>query len=1348
MHLLSVFSLRNRALIALLTIVIAGFGAYALTSLKQDLFPSINLPQLVVITSYPGASPDVVETDVSTPIETAIQGVAGLDSTSATSTSGVSSVSASFVYGTNIATAEQKVQLAINRIASRLPSAVDPQVVTGSLDDIPVIRIAVTSDLSSDDLSSRLEASTIGDIQQLDGVREAALLGTTGQRVTITPDLDTLSTDGYTTQSIRDAIKNNGTLLASGSITENDSTLTVQSGTRLISADDIAALPLTGGSAQPTVDLETGTITQPPVVTIGEIAEVAVVDNTITSVSRTNGEPSLTISITKTPDGNTVDVSKSVLAAIPDLEAAVGDNTKFTVVFNQAPYIQQSIESLAQEGLLGLAFAVVVILIFLLSVRSTIVTAISIPVSVLITFLGMLATGYSLNVITLGALTIAIGRVVDDSIVVIENIKRHLGLGETKLDAIKTGVREVATAVTASTITTVAVFLPLGLVSDVTGELFRPFALTVTMALLASLFVALTIVPVLAYWFLKSPSPEKIAELQAAHREGEDELDKPTLLQRIYIPVIRWSLRFPAIVIVAALVVLGGSGYLATQLKTNFIGSSGQNTLTVTQDLPAGTSLEATDTAAKIVEAKLEKIDGVDIVQLSLGSSGTSLASLFGGSAGVTYSVTTDPDADQDVIQEDVRSMIKGLDADQVGDVALSTGGGFGSSDIAIQIKAPDADSLDAAANDIVTAVQGLTAVAQAESDLAVTQPFIDIEVDRQKAAAAGLSEIAVGGIVTEAMLPASIGSVVIDAKTLQIYVTNPKAPVTIQELRDFQIPTNQGLVALSTLATVEQVDGPSSITTIRGVRSATVTVTPSSDDTGTASAQVQQAVDKVDLPDGATAELGGVTSQQNDAFSQLFLALLAAILIVYTVMVATFRSLRQPLLLLVSVPFAATGAILLQLASGVPLGVASIIGLLMLVGIVVTNAIVLIDLVNQYRARGLTVKDAVEHGAARRLRPILMTALATIGALVPMAIGITGHGGFISQPLAIIVIGGLISSTVLTLIVLPSLYSVVEGASERRADRRAAKELAGGRPPQQPREPRAPREDRSPRMSTADRRDAAAKAKLGGSTAVLDAPATTLVMDAAPPPALPSPFEGPAPVRTTVVPPPPAPVSPAPVPPAPVSSTLLAPASTPVALPPVTASPAPAFAAPVPPSPVPPSPAPAAPTVQAPLPPARPQPGQLQPAPPQLPTVQSPLAPLPPAPPVAPPTSQPNPVPPPPLHPAPPASAPLQPAPVAPTQLPLAPATPAPLPPAPLPPAPLPQAPLPPAPLPPARMAPPAGAQPLAPPVTLPSTLPPPAPLPSSTPVPPSPAPPAQAPLPAPGPWAPPAPDAEGPRH
>jgi HAE1 family hydrophobic/amphiphilic exporter-1 len=1067
-HLFAVFSLRNRALIALVTIVVGVFGGIALTSLKQELIPSVSFPRLVVVTAYPGAAPEVVNTDVSTPIETAIQGVAGLEGTTATSRTNISTVSASFSYGTNLATAEQKVQQAINRISSVLPEDVDPQVITGSIDDLPVIQIAVTSNLDVRELSAQLKASTLTDIQALEGVREASLLGTIGQRLAITPDPAKLFALGVSGSAITDALDANGMLLPAGSITEGDQTLTVQAGARIQSADAIGALPLPGATP---VDGRPATI--------ADVATVEITDDPITGISRVNGEPALTIAVTKTPAGNTVAVSEVVQEALPELEDALGNGTKLTVVFDQAPFIQQSIEALATEGVLGLTFAVIVILVFLLSIRSTLVTAISIPASVLITFIGLQASGYTLNIITLGGLTIAIGRVVDDSIVVIENIKRHIGLGEQKLVAIQRAVKEVAAAITASTVTTVAVFLPLALVGDITGELFRPFALTVTIALAASLFVSLTIVPVLACWFLgnktvvpnATPVPEPVEgpatatpvsepvegsapvvesgpvvgatlsrrELRdAAENADIRELDHPTRLQRAYLPVIHFTLKRPAATILAAILILGGTVALVPSMKTNFIGDSGQNTLTIRQTLPLGTSLDAQDAAADTVEKALRSIDGVDIVQLSIGSSGSSLLAAFGGGGGITFSVTTDPEVDQVELQSRIRDEL--ADLDDVGEVSLAAAGsGFASTDIAVNITANGHADLERATDAILAEVRDLDVTAEATSNLAVSQPYIAVEVDRERAAEVGLSELAVSGLVSSTMLPRAVGSVVIDETTLSIYVNTDGAPTTIAELRELPIPTSQGMLPLSELASVEEADGPASITTVRGVRSATVSVTPNSDDVGTASAEVQAAVDAADLPGGAKAELGGVTAQQADAFEQLGLALLVAILIVYVVMVATFKSLRQPLLLLVSVPFAATGAIALQVASGVPLGVPSLIGVLMLIGIVVTNAIVLIDLVNQYRERGMRVGDAVVHGASRRLRPILMTALATIFALLPMAIGLTGHGGFISQPLAIVVIGGLVSSTLLTLVVLPSLYYLVEGAKERRLERRAA---------------------------------------------------------------------------------------------------------------------------------------------------------------------------------------------------------------------------------------------------------------------------------------------------------------------
>ena len=1040
MYLLTRASMKNRALIALVTIVVAIFGGLALTGLKQELAPSVQFPQLAILTVYPGAAPEVVKQDISDPIETAVQGVPGIEGTTATSSTNLSLISVSFTYGTDLILSEQKINQAINRIKSQLPEDVEPQVITGSFDDFPVMQIAVSSDLPTLELADLLRASTIADIRDVEGVRDAILIGAPEQRVTIEPNQAELFAQGLNSANIIDTLDASGLLIPAGEITEDGKTLSVQVGERINSVEAIRSLPIEGANG-------------PGVVTIGDVSTVELTDAPITTLSRVNGSDALTLAVTKLPAANTVEVSNAVTAIIPDLEAALGNGATFTIVFDQAPYIEKSIESLTTEGLLGLLFAVLVILVFLMSVRSTIIVAISIPTSVLITFIGLQSANYTLNILTLGALTISIGRVVDDSIVVVENIKRRLVPGTDRATVIVDATREVAGAITAATATSVAVFLPLAFVGDITGELFRPFALTVTIALVASLLVSLTIVPVLAYWFLRPPKEtgKSAAKAKAAELAGEE---KPGWLQRGYAPVISWTLKHSVTTLLLAVLVLVGTGALLPFMKTNFIGSAGQNTFTVTESIPPGTSLDTQDAMAEEVEQALLGVDGVEIVQVSIGSSGNALRDAFvgGGDTAITFSVTTDANADQVKIQEDARVAVEAVaDKDSI---TIGSSGGFGAStDIEIDITAPTQEALVQASDEVVAGMRTLDSVQQVTSNLTESRPYIAVTVKRDAAAEAGFTEVALAGFVAQAMRPTTIGTVVIEGTTLDIYIASDDPPVTEAELAALSIPTSAGPVALNTLANIAVTDGPATVTTVKGQRSATITVTPNSEDLGTASAEVQQELDSLTLPDGADASLGGASADQANAFNSLGIALLAAILVVYIIMVATFGSLLQPLLLLISVPFAATGAIGLQVLSGIPLGVPSFIGLLMLVGIVVTNAIVLVDLVNQYRAKGMNVRDALFEGSTRRLRPILMTALATIFALIPLAIGITGAGGFISQPLAIVVIGGLISSTVLTLIVLPVLYNLVEGGRERRKMKKEAKK-SGSEPTPPPTQP------------------------------------------------------------------------------------------------------------------------------------------------------------------------------------------------------------------------------------------------------------------------------------------------------
>jgi hydrophobic/amphiphilic exporter-1 (mainly G- bacteria), HAE1 family len=649
--------------------------------------------------------------------------------------------------------------------------------------------------------------------------------------------------------------------------------------------------------------------------------------------------------------------------------------------------------------------------------------------------------GYSLNLLTLSALTIAIGRVVDDSIVVIENINRHLSYGEPKKKAVLGAVKEVSGAITAATITTVAVFAPIALVSGLVGELFRPFSFTFSIALIASLFVSLTIVPVLAYWFLKSPAEqafktEAAAKKHAAEiREKEEAKERKSILQRGYLPIITTTQKHPVLTIVASFIILIMTFSIGGLLKTDFIGSSGSGSVIANQKLEAGASLEDQSVAAAKVEALLVADKTVEVALTTIGSSGDARTALGLAAGGIQHQITLKKGADLEAFKT---RLLKSVEGDKtIGTVEFSAAGGGsfgGSSTVDIKVTAKDDVTLLTGVEAVQKALTGTTGTTDITNSLADKQRTIQVTVNRKKAAAKGLSEISLSSIVAGLMQPSVIGSINIEGVNTSIYVVPKKPATTLAQIKNLAIPTMAGNVKLSTLAKVAYAEIPVSITTEKGDRTAKVMLTPDGKNLGATSIDVNKRLAKLVLPAGVTASLGGVSASQAQSFSDLGTALLAAVAIVFIVMVGTFRSIKQPLVLLISIPFAATGAFVALLVTDTALDVSALIGMLLLVGIVVTNAIVLIDLINQYRREGKGIQESILDGARQRLRPILMTALATIFALTPMAIGITGSGGFISQPLAIVVIGGLFSSTLLTLIIVPVLYWLIEGGKERKA--------------------------------------------------------------------------------------------------------------------------------------------------------------------------------------------------------------------------------------------------------------------------------------------------------------------------
>ncbi|WP_328925300.1 efflux RND transporter permease subunit [Streptomyces sp. NBC_00190] len=1024
---LSRFSLAQRALIGLVSIVALLFGAIAIPQLKQQLLPSIELPMVSVLAPYQGASPDVVEKQVVEPIEAMLKGVDGITGITSTASEGNALIMATFDYGdSGTKQLVADVQQAVNRARVRLPAEVDPQVVAGSTDDIPTVILAVTSGKDQQALADQLERSVVPVLSDIEGVGQVTVDGVQDLQVTVTPDNAKLAAAGLDGAALAQGLQAGGATVPAGSFDEEGKNRTVRVGAGFTSLAQVEDLRLSPAPGKPAVRL-------------GDVATVKQEAAKAVSITRTNGKPSLALVLTMDKDGSAVAISDAVKDKLPELRSTLGSGADLNVVSDQGPAVAKSISSLTTEGLLGLLFAVIVILVFLGSLRSTLVTAVSIPLSVVLALIVLWTRDLSLNMLTLGALTIAIGRVVDDSIVVLENIKRHLGYGEEREQAILTAVKEVAGAVTSSTLTTVAVFLPIGLTGGMIGELFGSFSLTVTASLLASLLVSLTVVPVLSYWFMSTPKGVSAgdAESAARARREAEEKEARSRLQKLYVRVLGFATRRRLTSVVIAVVVLVGTFGMTPLLKTNFFDKGEQEVLTIKQELAPGTSLAASDEASRKVEGALAQVDGVKSYQVTVGSSGFLAA--FGGGTGsnqASYQVTLKDSGKADSVKEQIEGKLAALDG--IGETRIASGDGFGNQNLSVVVKAGDGEVLAKAAEQVRAEVATLKNVTDVQSDLSQSVPRISVTAT-PKAADAGLNQAALGAIVAQAVRGNPAGKAVLDNTERDIVIKSAQPATTLAQLQALPV----GPLKLGDIAEVKVVPGPVAMTRIDGARAATVTAKPVGDNTGAVSSELQTKLKALDLPEGATASIGGVSEDQDEAFGSLGLAMLAAIAIVFMLLVATFRSLIQPLILLVSIPFAATGALGLLIATGTPMGVPAMIGMLMLIGIVVTNAIVLIDLVNQYRAQGLGVVEAVIEGGRHRLRPILMTALATIFALLPMALGVTGEGGFISQPLAVVVIGGLVSSTLLTLLLVPTLYTMVELRKERRRAKRTAKREA-----------------------------------------------------------------------------------------------------------------------------------------------------------------------------------------------------------------------------------------------------------------------------------------------------------------
>lgn len=1023
------FVLKNKLAVWLMTIILACAGVYSGLKMKSESIPDISVPIISIATIYPGATPEQVEEDISTPYEKAVANLEGVKTVYSNSYSNMSNVQVEFDYSTDMKDARQNIKEALEKV--ELPdTAENPTIDRLSLNAFPVVALSVSStDQDIADLTKTAEDYLQPKIEQLDGVSSVSLSGQQVKKVELEFDDKKLAANGLTQDSVKQFIQAMDTTAPLGMFEFKDSEQSVVVDGKMTTLKELKNLEIpvqanatsgqAGASQAQGADQAAATpqVLQPTTVKLKDIAKLKLVGE-VESVSRTNGKDAIAVQVVKAQDANTVDVVQEVKDAAKAFEKENPD-VKIDITLDQGEPIEKSVNTMLEKALFGALAAVVIIMLFLRNIRSTIISIISIPLSLLIAVIFLKEMDITLNMMTLGAMTVAIGRVIDDSIVVVENIYRRLYSKDEKLSGralIREATLEMFRPILASTIVTVAVFLPIGLVGGMVGELFLPFALTMGFALFASLLVAITVVPVLAHTLFKKELYKEPAE--RAHKKEEH-----GKMARGYKRALKWILDHKWVTSIGAVALLVGSLFLAPLVGFSFLPDDEQKMAYLTYTPEPG---QTRDQAVKDIE-KAEKIikDAPDVqtIQSSIGGSNPMMGG--GGNGGLVY-IIYDPDTEN--FADKKTTLVKEIQAiDVPGEWKEQNFSGSSNSELSYSVYGNTIEDMRPVIKDMEAAMKKHDDLKDIKSSLSEEYDEKTLVVDQKRANELGLTTGQIAMAINPNVQATTLTTVKEEGKTIDVELkTATTSPDTFKKVLAEKITTPTGQkVKLSEVVDVKNDKTQTEISRSGGKYYATVTATVTAKDITGVGSEVQKQIDKIDTPNGVTIDAGGVTEDIASTFSQLGLAIAAAIAIVYFVLVVTFGEGLAPFSILFSLPFTVIGALVALWIAGETISVSSLIGVLMLVGIVVTNAIVLVDRIIHMEHDGLSLREAILEAGATRLRPILMTAIATIAALIPLAIG--GEGaGLISKGMGITVIGGLISSTVLTLIVVPLVYELL----------------------------------------------------------------------------------------------------------------------------------------------------------------------------------------------------------------------------------------------------------------------------------------------------------------------------------
>ncbi len=1023
------------------SIAIFVLGIVSFEQLPIDMLPNIQIPVVSAITFYNGAGPLDMEQSVTVPIERAVSSVNDISYVQSSTREGVAQVRIYFNWDANTNIGLIDVIQKINRVLNVLPSGVSqPLALKFDITNVPVIQVALSSDMDERDLYDLAYNVIEPQLEHVPGVAFAQVVGGRIREIHITPDRNRLEGAGVALQEVISAVTASNLILPSGEIKTGvfDYSLKTESQFNLV---------------EPMGDIPVKIINGIPI----RVRDVARIEDSYmeqTELIRNNGKHGITMRVQKAPGSNTVEVVDAVLKTLQNLRD-VPSNVTTSTAFDQSEYIRDSINGLLREGAIGAFLATLVIIIFLRNVRSTIIIFTAIPLSILVTFIFFRFSGTTLNIMTLGGLALGVGRLVDDSIVELENITRHFNLmksqGVTKMQATLDAASEVASPIFISTVTTVIVFLPVIFLTGIAKMLFIPLVITITVALFGSFFVSRTVTPLLCFKALK---PEKEADPGSRKITDRLQIWATKMLESMdnfYQRSLEAALRHKKTVVIGIVVFSALSFFLFKFIGTEFFPESDESQFSVTIKLPIGTRIEETEKFVQNVEKVIQQnVPEATTIVSDIGVPNARSGNLFGqnsGSHNANINVSIIPPSDRKrTVFEIVNQLRPKLLAIPGGQIFANTGGflkfllNFGSSaPIDVTILGYDFAASDSLAQQVFNIVKSTQGTADVKISRDINLPEVNVKIDRVKAGAMGVSVSEVANTVAGAM-SGTVASLFSDPKTGNQYNILVRMAEdyrgSIDDIKKLTVKNTSGtLIRLENIAAIEMTKSPVQIDRKFQQRLNEVTANVVNRDLGSVADEIQQKLNGIQKPPGFEIAISGNVEQQKKTFSALILAFGLAILLVYMVMASQFQSLLEPFIIMFSVPLGMVGVVWMLFLTNTTLSVTSFEGIIVMVGIVVSNGILLVDYTNKLmKVHKLGLHEAVVRGGRTRLRPIFMTTFATVLGLIPMAIGIGGESS--QAPLAISVIGGLTVSTFLTLIFVPTLYTIFGEIYEKKEGR------------------------------------------------------------------------------------------------------------------------------------------------------------------------------------------------------------------------------------------------------------------------------------------------------------------------